>query len=165
MSRCFLLICILSCFVNFSLSGPLICDFYKITKEESFQHFLCWTNEKEKISQAIMKVVKDKKESLLDIGAGDGSISRLLETRFEEIVAVEPSNQLFRVLADNCDLSKYVLFNMPFEEFATDKKFDVVVASHSFQYISNPNIEIKKIRDLLKDNGIFLLINLRKECG
>jgi len=165
MSRCCLLICTLTYFVSLSLSATSLYDFYKITRQESFRRFLCWTDEKEKISQAIKDVIKTDNGSLLDIGAGDGSISKLLEFSFEKIVAVEPCESLFKVLENNCNSEKYLLGNTSFEEFVMDQKFDVVVASHSFQYISNPDIEIKRIRDFLKDDGLFLLINLRKECG
>ena len=135
-------------------------------KGNSFQRFLGWTDEKQKITEQILQVIGGKKESLLDIGAGNGKLTELLEHNFEYICAAEPSIKLFEELEQTLSKSSHTLINLPFEQVNFKKagietQFDVIVASHSFQYVKNPAKQLTRINNLLKDSGVFLLINLR----
>jgi len=133
------------------------------SKNQSFDKFITWTNEKQRIVEEIFKLVVDKKDSLLDIGAGDGSITSLLAPKFDHITAVEPSLLLFETLKKRCASNKYSLINQPFELVTSEKKFDLILVSFALQYISNLSEEIVRMKDLLKDSGILLVIEPDQE--
>ncbi len=140
-------------------SDPII--YY--SKNQSFEKFLKWTNEKQKIAEEVSKIVGDKKNLLLDIGAGDGSITKLLANKFDYITAIEPVPSLFEALKKKCNSNKYTLINLPFETAALEKKFDTILVSYALQFIPNYPQEIFRIRDLLKDTGLLLIVELDQE--
>jgi len=137
--------------------------FYQ-TKSQSFEKFVSWTNEKTKIAKEVLKVVGKKKGSLLDIGAGNGKLTNLLESNFTHITAVEPSIHMFNLLTTNCCSDKYTLINETFEKIKLKNKFDFILASHSFRHLDNPIVEIYHIKNLLKNSGQFLLLDLSLDC-
>jgi len=153
-------------FVNFFAESS-VDNNYKIvdaasyhSKNQSFKKFLSWTNEKQKTAQEILKIVGDKKDSLLDIGAGDGTLTRLLADNFDHVTAIEPSSSLFETLKQTCNHDKYTLVNQPFESVSLEKKFDVILVSFALQYIPDYAQEIVRMKDLLKDSGILLVIEI-----
>jgi len=133
------------------------------TQSNSFEKFVRWTNEKQKTAEAILKVVGDTKESLLDIGAGDGVLTKLIEEKFTHITAVELGPHLFELLMQKCGSNKYKLFNSTFETAVLQGKFDIILSSHSFRYFQDPMACLYRIKDLLKDFGIFLLLDVSQE--
>ena len=130
----------------------------------SFVKFLSWSNQKEQTSKIILDLVKSKKESFLDIGAGIGDTTKLLGDNFEHVCAIEPSNTFFHILQETLNPEKSILINKTFEKAKFTKKFDLILASHMFQYLSNPTESINRIKKILKTNGLFLLINNNKNC-
>jgi SAM-dependent methyltransferase len=130
---------------------------------DSFQKYLKWSDVKAKAAEALLSVISDKKDSLLDIGAGNGMLTQRLESKFNHITAVEPSLQLFEFLKSNCCSDKYTLINLPIEETRLEKKFDVILASHSLKFIPNPEKVIAQIKNLLNDSGTFLLVDHGQE--
>lgn len=129
---------------------------------QSFQKFMSWTNEKQKTFEAITHVIKNKNESFLDIGAGNGLLTKLLEKHFEHIVAIEPSKSMFNELQINLNPEKSTLINEKFLNAKIEKKFDVILASHVFQYIGEPLKTMNRIKSLLKKDGLFLLVDHKK---
>lgn len=136
---------------------------FYLTHSNSFEKYISWSNEKPKIAETILAILEDKKDSLLDIGAGDGTLTRLLETRFAHITAIEPGAHLFDELIKTCSSTKYNLIHLPFEKTKIEEKFDIILASHSFRYISNPFSEIYRIKNLLKNSGSVLLVDLTQD--
>ena len=130
------------------------------TKSDSFEKFVRWSDEKSKMALAIGTIIGSKKSTMLDIGTGDGSLLRLIEALFDHITAVEPGAQGFDLLSKTCSPDKYTLIHAPFEKTTLEGPFDIIMASYSLRYISNPFFELCRIRDLLKDSGKFLLIDL-----
>ncbi|KKP95867.1 MAG: hypothetical protein US13_C0002G0177 [candidate division TM6 bacterium GW2011_GWE2_36_25] len=123
-----------------------------------------WTNEKKKIVETLSSVISNNKKLLLDIGAGNGEITTGIADRFDHIVAIEPSKTLFEQLRKVCRTQKFTLVEKPFEKVILDQKFDVIISSHSFQFITNPTYELTRIKELLSDSGMLILINLKQDC-
>jgi|GEM_PF-2015358 2-polyprenyl-3-methyl-5-hydroxy-6-metoxy-1,4-benzoquinol methylase len=128
------------------------------TTGNSFEKFLGWTNEKQKTAEAIERLIPEETNSLLDIGAGDGQLTKLLEKHFNHVFALEPSPLLFTKLKEKLESVNNTIINLPIEEFESDETFDVILASHVFQYIKNPSESILKIQSMLKDSGVLLVV-------
>ncbi|HBL98838.1 TPA: hypothetical protein DDZ86_04310 [Candidatus Dependentiae bacterium] len=158
----FLVITLATCFTEFVWCADTaqLCPAFQGT---SFEKFLSWTDEKQKTVEVLLKLIASKRGSLLDIGAGDGSVTRFLAPQFDNTTALEPAPNLFEKLSTTCNTSGYDLINKAFEATNLEKKFDVILASHSLQYIPNYAQELIRIKDLLKDSGMLLVIDLDRE--
>lgn len=133
------------------------------TKSQSFENFVRWSNEKSKIAEEILKNIGEPKDSLLDIGAGDGALTMLLASHFSRIVAIEPGFHMFTILSKTCNGNTYELINTAFEKYDSKDQFDIILCSHSFRFLSNHLVAVRRINDLLKDDGLFLLIDVSPE--
>lgn len=133
------------------------------SKSQSFEKFLSWTNEKQRIAEEILKIVGDKKDLLLDIGAGDGSITKFVSDKFDHVTAIEPVPSLFEIMKKKCHANKYTLINSPFESTALEQKFDIILVSYALQFIPNYPQEIFRMKNLLKDSGLLLVVELDQE--
>lgn len=130
------------------------------SRSSSFENYLKWTDEKEKTVEEILKIISAKQESLLDIGAGTGKLTKLLASKFNHITAIEPSLALFKTLKKECFQDKYTLINKPFELVTLEKQYDVIIMSFSLDYIQHYDQEILRIRDHLKETGTLLIVEI-----
>ncbi len=95
--------------------------------EKDFEHFLSCTDEKKVILKNVLETVKKRNvSSLLDIGAGDGSLSIPLSKEVDRYVAVEPS-EVFAVKLEEKGL-EVKRDSFPFE---MEEKFDMILISHA----------------------------------
>lgn len=98
-----------------------------------------------------------------------------LKYEFENILDIGPGNQTFATdlwLKDDrkvtsIDIADYRELDHPNHEFILgdfmnhdfgERKFDAIIASHVLEHFPNPNIFLKKIRSLLKEDGIFFVV-------
>lgn len=87
----------------------------------------------------------------LEIGAGRGGLSILLATKGFKTTTIEPDENNIQHINDaNLDIT---INNCYFDQFETDKKFDIVFASHVLEHDLHPIEFIEKIRKLLNTNG------------
>jgi len=99
-----------------------------------------------------------KYNSLLDIGAGDGSITQKLMPYFDDITAI-----------DRLDSNIYFLRSLGIEAekclweiYQTNKLYDIILASHIIYHFPTKNWtkEIMRMEEILNSNGkMFIIIN------
>jgi ubiquinone/menaquinone biosynthesis C-methylase UbiE len=75
-------------------------------------------------------------KSVLDIGCGDGTFLRMIPA--EEKVGIELS-------PESPDLEWAQLERTSFEDFRTDKKFDLVTSFHSLEHMQNCNSAFRRM--------------------
>lgn len=140
-----------------------------------FEEFLRRTNQKENINKFLIKncLLGNKKIKILSIGAGSGEevVSFLKYLKYKgidfEFFYFDPSKlslNLFKNRLKKSRLSKHIsdIQYNKFEVFKTKEKFDIIIASHVFYYISDWEKSLLKLNKLLNDNGrgfIFLQSN------
>lgn len=129
-------------------------DIYK----NDFEKFLSHADEKEVLLEEILQDIRKYKiKSLLDIGAGNGSLSIPLSREVGSYLAVEP-NEKFVVKLREAQL-KVAEGKFPLEIFGF---FDMVLASHSISYRRDLYVTfIGEAWKLVEPNGIFLIITYR----
>ncbi len=132
------------------------------SKSSSFTKYLAWSDEKTQIAKYIADLLPNVPNnlSLLDIGAGNGLLTKQIAHLFHEIIAVEPSYALFNQLQQECAAPKYTCINKPFEKVFIEKQFDVILISFALQYIPNYQEELTQIQKMLKPNGLLLIIEV-----
>lgn len=129
-------------------------------ENNSFQRFLQWTNEKEVLGGEINKYIKPEYESLLDIGAGNGSLTKYYINQFKRVTLLEPSKPLYQEL--KVKFPQATIHNTSIESFVDLETYDFIVASHVFIYIKNPEQILQKIYQALNSNGLIIIIMLDK---
>ena len=92
---------------------------------------------------------------ILEVGLGSGKFAQLLTSKGYNIVAVSPSKMLNgyakEMLGDTVDVH-----TKKFEDFSSDKKFDLVLFSESFQYIKPDQALDNALAHLKKDGHILI---------
>ncbi|MGI9545811.1 MAG: class I SAM-dependent methyltransferase [Flavobacteriaceae bacterium] len=90
-----------------------------------------------------------KEKSLLDIGAGTGEFLVEAVKRGYDIAGVEPNKLARKRAADKgVDLM---------EELLLDRKFQIITLWHVLEHLPDPDLEIKKIINLLTDKGTLFI--------
>ncbi len=92
---------------------------------------------------------------ILEIGAGTGAHSILLDKMGFHVTSIEP-NQESSVLIDN-KLQNGRCINGYFEEVHFDKKFDIILLYHVAEHIEHPNQFINLCKSILNENGKIII--------
>lgn len=131
-------------------------------KSTSFERFLLWTDEKVRISSAIIDNLPINARTLLDIGAGNGMLTKLIEPKFDRVTCIEPGKGLYPALTRSLIGHKFTFYNGVFESTPLVEKYDVVLAAHSFRYVKEQKQQLKRIRDHLMsgDDSVFMLVDI-----
>jgi SAM-dependent methyltransferase len=111
-------------------------------------------------SKNVSKSILSKNKKLLEIGCATGTLLKNISINYKlkknNILGIEPSKILFKQLKNN----KYFLIKNTFiENLKEKKKFDFVIMDNVFEHLDYPNKDLKKIYDLLSNNG-YLYISI-----
>lgn len=104
--------------------------------------------------------IPDGVKSILDVGCGMGHTAQILTEAGYAVDCVSPSaflaQQARTLLQGKCEI-----FECFYEHLQTDKRYDLVLFSESFQYI-NPQEAIEKTLSLLNPGGYMLICDIFK---
>ena len=93
--------------------------------------------------------------SVLEVGCGTSSIFEYMD--FPECHLVEPINEFIDRLKHRISCDALKIHNMFLEDFNSQQKFDLVVASCVLHEIDDSEPFLDKIADLLNEDGIFFV--------
>ena len=146
---------------------------YKAKKIETpFETFLRYTDEKAVSATVLANILEDhlaEGASMLDIGAGNGEYLGLalqhIPTRHRiNVTLVEPSQDLLQPLSRRFTKqlpdSHVEILNTDLQNFASDKKFDLILMAHLFYHIAQPARpeQLQKAIGLLKPGGTLIIV-------
>lgn len=106
-------------------------------------------------SEFIIANIPENTKTILDVGAGAGGLASKLVAKGYSVDCVSPSEFLSNKIAEKLGESSEV-FRCKYEDLNTDKKYDLIIFSESFQYI-NVEIGLKKSTELLNKTGHMLI--------
>ncbi len=137
-------------------------------------HYGYWTSDlqvdirnlpraQERYSEFVISHIPRGVKTILDVGCGIGGVARRLIDRGFQVDCVSPSPFLTQfarqVLGPDAQL-----FECPFEELETHKRYDLLLFSESFQYVPL-EIALQRSVSLLEDDGHLLICDFfRKEA-
>jgi len=100
------------------------------------------------------KIVANK--NILNLGLGNGLISSQLENIVKSQVVVEGSKKIMEFFSFESE--KTIFIESYFENYNSDKKFDVILANHVLEHVDNP-IELmkEKFHEWLSDDGVVFI--------
>jgi SAM-dependent methyltransferase len=134
-------------------------------------HYGYWTDDLEvrpsefakaqqQYSQFIISHIPDAVENILDVGCGAGGLALKLVNAGYKVECVSPSSMLTararELLAGRCHIHE-----CRYEDFTSDRRYDLVMFSESFQYVAiEPALDLTG--RLLKDGGHLLISDFFK---
>ncbi len=105
--------------------------------------------------QAIFKLIKDYDfKTVLDLGCGVGYHTNILKENGKTVTSMDYGRSVGFLLNDNKD--EVIITDFLKYDFK-NRTFDAVWCSHVLEHQVNPNLFLKKIHSLLKENGIFAI--------
>jgi SAM-dependent methyltransferase len=108
-------------------------------------------------SSFIISHIPESVKTILDVGCGAGGLAKRLLARGYEVDCVSPSALLTREakkLLGGAHACRF--YESKYEDVKTDKRYDLVIFSESFQYI-NLKKSIEQSLNFLKDGGCILI--------
>lgn len=111
--------------------------------------------------RTVRNILGNGRHTLLDIGCGTGWTTAIWAANGFDVTGLEPSAVRRQVARE-----KYGLRVLPnyLEELDSSQTFDVIVLRHVLEHLEDPLAMAEKIRRLLSDNGLFVLIVPNINC-
>lgn len=113
------------------------------------------------VRELLSRLGKERYDSLLDIGAGDGSITQRLMSHFGKVTAIDRlDSNIYFLKSLGIDAERCL-----WEVYQTEKLFDIILASHIMYYFPSGDWvkEIVRMNDRLKPKGqMFVVVNSRE---
>lgn len=89
---------------------------------------------------------------ILDIGCGSGNfLIHLKKLKFKQLTGIDP-NIDNEIITDTLIIKKKTLDQLP-----NKQKFDLILFSHSFEHMINPQETLRKVRNILSHEGICII--------
>jgi len=112
-------------------------------------------NNRERATERIKKLNINSNSTVLDIGAGPGTLAIPLAKIVKKVTAVEPAQGMFECLKENIEeknLNNIVCINKKWEDVKTDEieKHDIVIASFSLGMLDLQDA-LKKMNDVANE--------------
>lgn len=111
-------------------------------------------------SELILSHIPEGIKTILDVGCGVGVLASQLLKKGYEVDCVSPSPFLTRMARERLH-EKCGIFECKFEEVDTEKKYDLIMFSESFQYV-NLEKSLEQSARLLRTGGNLLICDFFK---
>ena len=149
-------------------------EYKRKDKETPFETFLKYTDEKQKSSTVLASIlnkhIKGERAKLLDIGTGNGEYLRITLDKAKlsseiDFVLLEPSKDLITELSKEVkkfssrNRNSISIVKNTWEDYRTDEKFDVILASHLYHIPREEYyLQLKKMIDYLEKGGVLIFV-------
>jgi SAM-dependent methyltransferase len=104
-----------------------------------------------------------KPRSLLEIGAGGGHLSRSIADIVHDIVAIEPSEGMYRVASETLAATSVVLRRLRIDELEFDRYYDVVLSHMCVQAVADLDGFLRSMTQHVAPSGL-LVFSLPHPC-
>lgn len=106
----------------------------------------------------ILRSLIDKnRNSVLEMGCGDGIVTAFLSNIFKKVVSIEGSNIYIKRAKKIVPYKNVLFIKSLFEDFYTSEKFDYVICSYILEHVKYPVRILKKAKSFLKRNGYIII--------
>jgi len=121
------------------------------------------------VKNLLKRIPLDRKMSVLEFGAGTGITSFLLKDQAANIIMIDSSAGMVRIMADKVEKEKIrnlkpVLFDLVKEEWI-GQQFDLIISPLVLHHISDIDSVFGKFHNLLRPGGFLAIADLYPEDG
>lgn len=121
---------------------------------ENCRHFSKFSNEKILLTKRLIEILDlNSKDSVLDIGCGEGHLLREMSNIAKQSMGIDPDPQMIKLAKNNLKGTNSQLIQTTFENYEPNQKFTIITASHVFSFFRDKESAINKIIDLTEKNG------------
>lgn len=124
---------------------------------------ITWANlavAQEAYSEFLIGHIPPGAKEVLDVGVGTGRFAERLVGRGYRVEGVSPSAALTEIARNRLGDAVHI-YQCPFQELETERRYDVVIFSESFQYIP-PKLSLPLAHKLLKPGGHVIIADFFK---
>jgi SAM-dependent methyltransferase len=150
-------------------------EFYFNSDAQVYLNFIKYTSQSDNAVQYIKNIIKThfltKISSpclqYLDIGCGFGNKTKSIVSLIKQYhsinaVAIDPSVEFICIFDQNKEHKEIELIRSTWEEYSTVNKFHLITSIHTFYYIDDWELSIKKMLNALHDNGV-ICVSIRSK--
>jgi 2-polyprenyl-3-methyl-5-hydroxy-6-metoxy-1,4-benzoquinol methylase len=100
----------------------------------------------------------NRKLKVLDVGCGNGNISRYIGSKGHDVLGIDISEATIKKAISLTDMSNVRFENIAAEELiAAAEIFDLVICSEVIEHLDTPTIVVEALRKLINENGILIV--------
>lgn len=95
-------------------------------------------------------------KSIIEVGCGTGHLAKKLAKNGREIIAVEPSESMFKIACETLKGTSVKIHKCLIENYPSPREFDLILSHMCVQTVSDLNGFFSSISDLLSKDSIFI---------
>lgn len=136
--------------------------FRKWAQHYDHDHWTWYFEHCYRVIYALIRSEVQQNSNILDIGCGTGALVSKLSNISQKgkIIGLDPVAEMTEIARKKNQNNQNVnIYNVSFETFKTEEKFDIIFCLNVFHHLENPDRVLTKIQDLLTDNGIFVYLD------
>ncbi|MDX9929668.1 MAG: class I SAM-dependent methyltransferase [Bacteroidales bacterium] len=95
--------------------------------------------------------------SVLDLGIGRGTSTLTFSREFKHFMVIEGSKKIINDFRTKNPESNAEIVHAFFEDFNTDKRFDVIIMGFILEHVKDPHFILRRYSSFLKDEGKVLV--------
>ena len=95
--------------------------------------------------------------ALLELGLGHGFSAQAFSGHFDSHTVIEGSLKVIEQHRELLETHRIDIINSFFEEFETDKRYDLIVAGFVLEHVENPSFIISKYLKFLNEHGMLIV--------
>lgn len=100
---------------------------------------------------------KGKMLRVLDVGCGNGNISRYIGSKGHTVLGIDISDATIKTATSLTAMSNVSFQNIPVEELHTEKEFDLIICSEVIEHLNQPTVVVNALKKLLKKEGMLIV--------
>lgn len=98
-----------------------------------------------------------EKLSVLDVGCGNGNISRYIGSLGHSVVGIDASASSIKKAKSLNTLPNVIFMNIPAEELDEETKYDLIICSEVIEHLHIPSLVLKTLSTKLNEDGTLII--------
>ncbi len=129
---------------------------FPVQKVEDYERYLDHLAKRKVLEETFQLIEKvlGRQGRLFDVGCGGGEILYFAKKRGWKVEGLDVNSSFISKIQNMLQIPVY---SGTLLEFSFEEPFDLIVLSHVIEHVQNPRKELRKIHDLLKDDGILFV--------